>query len=132
LPVFPHNLKSISLLIIIYAFLEEKKLSKREKSESPPRKKASSDIKVPNREKYMDALLVSGQIFTAPYFPKLEEAIKLHLANNETDARTKFNEACADANIPQEMVWELWDTITRITPKLEDESNLAWLTGING
>jgi hypothetical protein len=111
--------------------LEEKKLSKREKSKSPT-KKASSDNKVPNREKYMDALLVSGQIFTAPYFPKLEEAIKLHLDGDETAARTKFTEACADAHIPQQMVWELWDTITRITPNLEDTGSLAWLTGING
>ncbi len=91
-------------------------------------KKRSSLKKVPPREKYMDALLVSGQIFTAPYFPKLEIAIHLHLAGDETNARIKFNEACTDAQIPQEMVWDLWDLIVRITPAFEDA--LAWLPSV--
>jgi hypothetical protein len=91
-------------------------------------KKGSPRKKVPPREKYMDALLVSGQIFTAQYFPKLEIAINLHLAGDETNARIKFNEACTDAHIPQEMVWDLWDLIVKITPSLKDA--LAWLPSV--
>jgi hypothetical protein len=91
--------------------------------------KKTKTWKVPSRQQYMDASLLSSQIFTPAHFPKLEEALNLLKAEDEKGALAKFAEACTDADVPEEMVPDFWETIKRITPSLGGDT-LGWAGGI--
>lgn len=85
--------------------------------------------KVAARNQFIDAALVSNQIFTERNFPALKIALEKWKDGDEPAAKTLFEKACQDANIPTSMVAFLWETLKKTNDSIIGDA-LAWLPGI--
>ena len=88
---------------------------------------STSGKKIAKRTQFIDAAIVSCQLFTPDNFPLLEEALKKWRAGDEPTARILYDQACVKANVNQRIAPILWDTIKKTNNDITDDP-LAWLT----